>query len=286
MIYKNTMLKTLYEYYLKNGQPMPSVAQRAAQASAAGINNYVGSAEQNNKLLAYLQTLPAPVPVVQTPANNTGTPPQPAPILTPQLSSASTAQSSIFASTAQGGQATNADFDNLVNYHMEEQQPYYNDLSNYDNSMSNSYLSTAMRNYQNSVGQSNEQARIDLADLDDEEGRKGTWASSGRQERRKNLQNKYNFNNENIFNSTQDNLYQNRLKQAYQYGDSAVTNNSPIYKNNVNMTDTGATFNNVESGAQFNPFKFYGRVNVDKKQSADIAARNTFNTNNYNSIYK
>lgn len=52
------MASTLKEYYTGQGQALPTVADRAPVAAKAGISNYVGSAEQNNALLGYLQSTP------------------------------------------------------------------------------------------------------------------------------------------------------------------------------------------------------------------------------------
>lgn len=44
----------LYEYYQSQGQSLPSVSERAALAGNAGIQNYSGTASQNQQLLTYL----------------------------------------------------------------------------------------------------------------------------------------------------------------------------------------------------------------------------------------
>ena len=49
------MAKTLYEYYTGKGQALPSVAARAPLAAQYGIQNYTGTAEQNNLLLSKLE---------------------------------------------------------------------------------------------------------------------------------------------------------------------------------------------------------------------------------------
>jgi len=50
------MEKTLYDYYQKKGQKLPSVAERMGVAQQAGIQNYSGTASQNAQLLNYLQS--------------------------------------------------------------------------------------------------------------------------------------------------------------------------------------------------------------------------------------
>lgn len=52
------MASTLSEYYKSQGQALPTVQQRQDVASKAGITGYVGTAEQNNSLLGYLQNTP------------------------------------------------------------------------------------------------------------------------------------------------------------------------------------------------------------------------------------
>lgn len=51
-------MTTLNDYYISQGKTLPSVADRTPVATSAGIQNYSGTAEQNNQLLGYLQTLP------------------------------------------------------------------------------------------------------------------------------------------------------------------------------------------------------------------------------------
>jgi len=87
------MISTLYDYFKSKGQALPSVAQRA-QTYGLG-NDYRGTAEQNNALLAKLQggqagasTLPASTAMsgqAMTPAPQTSTP---APVATPASNSA------------------------------------------------------------------------------------------------------------------------------------------------------------------------------------------------------
>lgn len=55
------MANTLYEFYSGQGQKLPTVQERQGVAAEAGITGYVGSADQNNKLLSYLQTPKAPM---------------------------------------------------------------------------------------------------------------------------------------------------------------------------------------------------------------------------------
>ena len=51
----------LYEYYKSQGQALPSIADRAGDAAKAGIQGaYTGTADQNNQLLSYYDTLSKP----------------------------------------------------------------------------------------------------------------------------------------------------------------------------------------------------------------------------------
>lgn len=79
------MAKTLYEYYSSKGQKLPSVSERAPLAAQYGIQNYTGTAEQNNLLLSKLESTgaapvpPAGAPVEQRAAAPVGTGPAFAP---------------------------------------------------------------------------------------------------------------------------------------------------------------------------------------------------------------
>lgn len=57
----------LYQYYTGQGKKLPTVAERTGDATKAGITGYIGSADQNNKLLSYLST-GATNPQMSTPA--------------------------------------------------------------------------------------------------------------------------------------------------------------------------------------------------------------------------
>lgn len=48
-------MDTLYDYYKSKGQTLPSVSERTNAATSAGIQDYKGTAEQNNALLSYLK---------------------------------------------------------------------------------------------------------------------------------------------------------------------------------------------------------------------------------------
>lgn len=50
------MATTLFEYYSGKGQALPSVKDRAGSAAQAGIQNYTGTAQQNQQLLGYLSS--------------------------------------------------------------------------------------------------------------------------------------------------------------------------------------------------------------------------------------
>lgn len=45
---------TLYDYYNAKGQSLPTISERAKMAQSFGIQNYAGTAQQNNQLLSYL----------------------------------------------------------------------------------------------------------------------------------------------------------------------------------------------------------------------------------------
>lgn len=74
----------LYEYYTGQGQALPSVQARQGIAGQAGIQNYSGTANQNNALLAYLQG-----------QGNQGQATFPVAPTTPQIPSSSPADSSL-----------------------------------------------------------------------------------------------------------------------------------------------------------------------------------------------
>lgn len=49
------MATTLYEFYTSQGQNLPSVEERKSIALQAGIQNYTGTAQQNDQLLSFLK---------------------------------------------------------------------------------------------------------------------------------------------------------------------------------------------------------------------------------------
>ncbi len=64
-------INTLYDYYTSQGKTLPTVQERTGIAGTAGIQNYTGTADQNNQLLKYLssnQSAVGPSTAVQSPA--------------------------------------------------------------------------------------------------------------------------------------------------------------------------------------------------------------------------
>jgi len=57
------MATNLSEYYASQKQALPSVSERKATASKAGIQNYTGTAQQNAQLLSFLQSSGTPTKI-------------------------------------------------------------------------------------------------------------------------------------------------------------------------------------------------------------------------------
>lgn len=64
------MANTLFDFYKAQGQALPSLQQRQSVAKEAGIQNYSGTAQQNEQLLGFLKA-PSRAPVAPIQSQNT-----------------------------------------------------------------------------------------------------------------------------------------------------------------------------------------------------------------------
>jgi len=180
-----------------------------------------------------------------------------------------------------GDYLTKEEFEALDKKYYDEQTPFYEaqrkfDVSNYDTNEQ-----SLLSNYDLTKRDYEARAMEDFDALNDNEGQKGTWASSERIKRRTNLQDKYNRSYESLYNTNYDNLYKNRLERAYNYGDSDVGANTPLQKYTNTFGDTNITTSTNGSGATYNPFGFQGKKNVERKNNSRLAAIDQLNTFTY-----
>lgn len=144
--------------------------------------------------------------------------------------------------------------------------PYYDqDRQNSGGILSN-YLDSALGNYETDRGQLVNDATTEFRDLNNSEGERGTWSSSGRNLRMNSLENNYNNKFQKLYNMTRGDVNSRLQSQEYNYG----AGNTP----NVDLTKTNATFGNTPefastSSGVYNPFNFVGRKNAEK--SAGVA---------------
>jgi hypothetical protein len=147
--------------------------------------------------------------------------------------------------------------------------PYYEALGKYDNANFQNNDSNILNNYDVSTRDYQARAQQALEDLDNQEANNGTWASSERATRRQKLQDSQNRGFESLYNQNADNLYKNRLNQAYQYGDNAVANLPSLNRYGVQFKQNSPTFDfsQIKQGGNVGSNGFQGRVNVSRKNN-------------------
>jgi hypothetical protein len=133
-------------------------------------------------------------------------------------------------------------------------QPYYTRLANYDAANFNTSNNEITANYNNTVAADQNDLAKNIRALDNNEGQNGTWAGNERNLRMNELVQPTNTNLQGAYNTAQANLYNNRVSQAYNYGDSAVSgaNNTPINEYAYNPSNNG--YSTTTSGGEYNPF--------------------------------
>lgn len=139
--------------------------------------------------------------------------------------------------------------------------PYYSQDKQNSGGILQNYLDTNVGNYESNRGQLVSDATNDLRDLNDAEGSRGTWSSSGRDLRLKSLENNYKNKFDTLYNTTRGDAFSRLQSQEYNYGAA----NTP----NVDLTKTDVTFGNAPgisstSSGVYNPFDFVGRKNAEK----------------------
>lgn len=189
-----------------------------------------------------------------------------------------------------GGQSdtTQGDLNADAQYNYDANQPYYSALGAYDTGNFQNTNRTQLAQYGNTIAGLQNNLGIDARALDNSEGENGTWSGTGRAQRRTDLQNKYNTAFTGAYNSAQDNLYKNRLSQAYTYGNQGVqsSDNTPISSYSTDLSGYGNNMgtSNANTGAYgtngvYNPFASFGlgRQAYDRQAQARITAVGDYN---------
>lgn len=170
---------------------------------------------------------------------------------------------------------SDADYAAIRQRSEQELEPFYNAQKQYEVGDAERNINDTISDYDSQVSQLRNQAVDDANDQDNTEGVRGTWASSARKSRMNSLQNKYNTQFSSLFNQGQKNLGKLRTDLAYQYGDSAIKNNSTLSRINTDLSKRA--FNTDATGGQYNPFGFEGRRNVEKATNTTNYANNLTN---------
>lgn len=143
--------------------------------------------------------------------------------------------------------------------------PYYTQERQNSGGILSNYLKSALGNYEADRGQLINDATDDFRSLNNTEGERGTWSSTGRNLRMNSLENNYNNKLQKLYNINRGDVNSRLQSQEYNYGAA----NTP----NVDLTKTGVTFSNTPefastSSGVYNPFNFVGRKNAE--QSAGV----------------
>lgn len=143
----------------------------------------------------------------------------------------------------------------------KEQSGYYNQLQQKEYADTDSLLKQQLYNYDSGIESYQTKLGEDLNTLNDSEGQRGTWASSGRQERLNSLQNTYNTAFKDLYNrtfaQTQDKLRQAEFDTGYK---------TPQTMNLIqaNLSQTKSPQFQTTSSNVYNPFNFVSKLQQDK----------------------
>lgn len=147
---------------------------------------------------------------------------------------------------------------------------YYNeDRANATGALQN-YLNNLLGDYNRNVGDIQAAGVADFNNLNDIEGKSGTWASSARGDRMKSLENSYTSKLQDLYSRNQAEANSRLQAQEYNYG----AGNTPNYSLNnykANFSNTPG-FQSTSSNI-YNPFNFVGRKNAEQ-QAGNLANTN------------
>lgn len=146
--------------------------------------------------------------------------------------------------------------DSISKYYDEDQMNASGALEN--------YLTNTVGNYDIDRSTLLDSANNDIRELNNTEGEKGTWSSSGRSLRSQSLENNYNNRLRQLYNATKGNLGQRLQSQEYNYG-AAATPNTELTQSNVSFGGNPSV--SSTSAGVYNPFNFSGRKKVERAAS-------------------
>jgi len=160
-----------------------------------------------------------------------------------------------------------------------ETNKYYTDLNKKNTADTDSFLGQSLQNYGSKTDALQTGLASDVNTLNDNEGQRGTWASSGRQERLNSLQNNYNTSFKDLYNQTFA-QNQDKLRGAeYDFGYKTPQTMNLIQ---ANTSQTQAPQFQSTSSNIYNPFGFAGRTQAEQKSSNAVQGNNLAQAQMYN----
>lgn len=160
-----------------------------------------------------------------------------------------------------------------------ETDKYYKDFAGKYKGDTDSFLQSALGGYESDVSGMQTKLGSDVNTMNDTEGQRGTWASSGRQDRLNSLQNTYNTSFKDLYNKTLSQT-QDKLRGA-EY-DVGYTPPAQLGLTQTNVSQTQAPQFQSTSSNIYNPFGFAGRMQAEQKTANNVQGNNLAQAQMYN----
>lgn len=143
---------------------------------------------------------------------------------------------------------------------------YYGDIQSADKKSALSTGETDAIDYQNAVDALNMGLRQDTEALANKEGTQGTWGSSAREERSRDLANTYNTKYSSLFNQAKARAEKMNIAQEQQYGNEAT------YTTGIAQFSANGAQPQTQGSYRYNPFGGVGTFGATKKAAANTLA--------------
>lgn len=152
-------------------------------------------------------------------------------------------------------------------------QPYYDQQQNYELGGNQADINYTKDKYNTDISTLDNAASDAKIAQDNEEGVKGTWASSARKDRMLSLQNKYNTKYQETYDAAAKTMGDNLRNREYQYGASGVLPEANMLAkttSNFMTPENPTTVANTQT--IYNPFGYAGRRKAEQKSTQNTMA--------------
>ena len=150
---------------------------------------------------------------------------------------------------------------------------------------------SAQKSFQTESGATADQYQINLQklankleedkrQLDDTEGKSGTWSSSARERRLGNLQDTHNLDMRSLFSGAKTNLDRTALSAEKELGSDISVPQLQELQTNLSQTSPASTFKS--SGYKYSPFGTIGNIEKGKRLGSDVLGKDLMSRAYYN----